>query len=201
MEKSNFINAYLKTNGHEGGYVNNPADNGGETYRGIARKFWPKWKGWAFVDILKEKYSGAKLDARLASNAGVQAMVEEFYLDNFWMKSQLYEFDQNIADEIYDTSVNQGRKTAIIYFQKALNILNRNQRDYQDIEVDGQIGLNTLLAYDAYMATEQFSSRTYLQLIATLLKVLNYYQLERYIDIANRDKIQELFVMGWVARV
>ncbi|MDR1034997.1 MAG: hypothetical protein LBT40_00015 [Deltaproteobacteria bacterium] len=31
----------------EGGWANNPADSGGETFRGIARNFHKSWPGWA----------------------------------------------------------------------------------------------------------------------------------------------------------
>jgi len=37
----NFEDAYERTAQIEGFYVNNPNDNGGETYCGIARKFHP----------------------------------------------------------------------------------------------------------------------------------------------------------------
>ena len=35
---------------NEGGYVNDPDDPGGETYKGIARNMWPDWAGWAIID-------------------------------------------------------------------------------------------------------------------------------------------------------
>ena len=44
---ADFKVAFAKTIRFEGGYVNHKADKGGETYKGIARNFWPKWKGWA----------------------------------------------------------------------------------------------------------------------------------------------------------
>ena len=38
------------TGRNEGGYANNSADTGGETYAGIARNYWPKWQGWKYID-------------------------------------------------------------------------------------------------------------------------------------------------------
>lgn len=38
---ADFDKAHLEVMGNEGGYANNPVDAGGETYKGIARKFWP----------------------------------------------------------------------------------------------------------------------------------------------------------------
>ena len=43
---------------HEGGYANNKNDIGGETYRGIARNYWPKWVGWKLIDHIKEYEAG-----------------------------------------------------------------------------------------------------------------------------------------------
>ena len=39
----------------EGGYVDDPDDPGGETYKGISRSRNPKWQGWINVDLLKAK--------------------------------------------------------------------------------------------------------------------------------------------------
>ena len=38
---------------HEGGYVSDPQDPGGETLYGIARNDFPTWPGWASVDTYK----------------------------------------------------------------------------------------------------------------------------------------------------
>lgn len=199
-KKAEFKIAFDLTEKHEGGYVNNPTDRGGETYKGIARKIWPNWDGWAIVDILKKKYTHKVLDARLASNLGLQGSVEEFYHHNFWNRNKLYEFDQVIANEIYDTGVNQGVGSAAKHFQKTLNKLNRNEKDFPDLVTDGKIGNKTIVAYRAYMATVRFGSRSNKLLISVMWKTLNWYQHERYMKITDRDKIQELFYMGWVAR-
>ena len=45
-----FNSAFQITMGNEGGYANNPADSGGETYKGIAKNYWPNWEGWTAVD-------------------------------------------------------------------------------------------------------------------------------------------------------
>ena len=52
---ADFDIAYGETELREGGYVNDPVDRGGETHRGVARKFNPDWKGWALVDRLKRE--------------------------------------------------------------------------------------------------------------------------------------------------
>ena len=47
--------SFQKVLSYEGGYVNDPDDPGGETYKGIARKMNSKWDGWVLVDLLKQK--------------------------------------------------------------------------------------------------------------------------------------------------
>jgi len=39
---------------NEGGYVNDPNDPGGETYKGIARKMNSNWIGWQLIDLQKK---------------------------------------------------------------------------------------------------------------------------------------------------
>ena len=34
----------------EGGYANMEGDSGGETYKGISRKWFPKWEGLKIID-------------------------------------------------------------------------------------------------------------------------------------------------------
>ncbi|MBW1801582.1 MAG: hypothetical protein JRJ85_12745, partial [Deltaproteobacteria bacterium] len=41
-----FDEAFEKTTAIEGGYVFDPDDAGGETYKGISRRFNPSWGGW-----------------------------------------------------------------------------------------------------------------------------------------------------------
>lgn len=201
MEKAKFIDAFVKTIGHEGGYVNDPDDRGGETYKGIARKFWPNWDGWAIIDFYKSKYGLDGINDRLAKNEGLQLAVEEFYQWNFWTPNKCYEFSQGVAEELFDTAVNQGVKTAAIYFQKALNKLNVNQAIYPDLVVDGKLGNKTISAYSEYMLTAKWESRSYLKLNAWLLQLMNYYQCDKYVRIADKDLSQEKFIPGWLNRV
>jgi len=198
--KATFINSFLKTAAHEGGYVNDPSDRGGETYKGISRVMHPEWTGWDYIDVFKNKYSPDKMRMRMESHAGLQNLVEDLYKEKYWLVNKLYFFDQYIADELFDTGVNQGTKTAAKYLQRSLNKLNRNQKDYSDLRVDGNVGDRTITAYRAYMATHRFSSRNEELLIKWLLAVLNYYQLERYMRITDADLKQEKYIPGWLNR-
>lgn len=106
-----FQPALTKVLENEGGYVNNPNDRGGETYRGIARNFWPTWEGWEKVDEYKPNIPDKLL----------LPAVEKFYKLNFWDKIKGDEIkDQEIAESIFDFAVNAGIVTASKCAQKAV---------------------------------------------------------------------------------
>jgi len=52
---ADFLTAYEVTMQAEGGYVNDPQDPGGETYKGVARSRNPKWPGWVDIELLKNQ--------------------------------------------------------------------------------------------------------------------------------------------------
>ncbi|MFK5855381.1 MAG: glycosyl hydrolase 108 family protein [Bacteroidota bacterium] len=195
-----FTTAYNITIGHEGGYVNDPDDRGGETYIGITRINYPDWDGWKIIDVYTTKYQGAALNSRLSNNPGLTGYVEQFYYENYWLPIHGDSFHQRVSNELFDTAVNQGLGTSVKYLQQALNKLNRNQKDYPDITVDGGIGFITESAYTSLMKTERFGSRNIEKLEKWLLKWLNYYQLKRYDLITNNDLTQEKFIPGWTER-
>lgn len=134
--------SYKITGGNEGGYCNDPHDHGGQTYAGIARHFWPNWKGWSYVDTAVKQYAGNvhKINAILNANTVVQDLVSGFYMANFWNVDQLGHInDQRVCDTLYDSSVNQGTGEAAHVLQNACNVLN-----IQKIKSDGAIGPATL---------------------------------------------------------
>ena len=102
------INRVLRT---EGGYVNDPDDAGGETYKGISRKNWPNWIGWKIVDAQRTDKNFPKL---LNSLSALQDSVISFYKREFWDKvggDQIA--SQTIADNLVDSAVNEGVKSAV----------------------------------------------------------------------------------------
>lgn len=123
---ANFKDAFNKTIGHEGGYVNDPHDNGGETKFGISEKSYPN------LDIKNLTLERAKY----------------IYYTDYWRtpRVNLDELSQAIAEEVFDTSVNMGVVIARRMLQKALNLLNRNGTHFADLVVDGWIGDATISA-------------------------------------------------------
>jgi len=194
--------SFDKTIAAEGGYSNNAADKGGETYKGISRNNFPDWRGWNLIDNCKKRVgtSPEALNKELAGNFPLQQDVRTFYVEKFWLPNFEY-LHQEIADELFDTAVNQGAGTAVKYLQKALNALNRNGSDYADIAEDGGFGSGTLSAYNALIATRKMPSRSEPAIVKVLLKMLNYFQMDRYMKIADKDPSQESFLFGWMERV
>jgi len=189
---ADFITSYQKTSILEGIYSNDPHDRGGETYKGISRKFFPNWEGWIILDSMNDKNK---------KNDQLQSLVTSFYHNEFWSFLKCEKFEQAIADELFDTAVNQGKITAAKYLQKSLNLLNNNQRHYKDILIDGKIGNVTINVYIRYMNTSSFPGRSKEKNINVLLKALNGLQFERYKDIVERSPDQEIYFYGWLQRI
>jgi len=183
-----FKPAYEKTSLVEKGWVNDPADKGGETYNGIARNYWKDWDGWQIIDFYKQSHTLKRGD--VIYNELLDEYIEEFYKDNFWDVNKLNNItDQDIANEVYDTGVNIGPKVASKMLQEALNLLNRNQVDFEDLLVDGDIGLKTLKLVNGFKNKQ------------ALLKTLNGLQFCKYVDICRDNPKQERFFNGWLLRV
>ena len=106
----------------EGGYVNDKNDAGGETYLGISRKHNPTWQGWKIVD--KEKQKGvSNLNKRLKSNEELIELAKHLYKEDYWDILELDDIpSQDIANQLFDTCVNCGMKTAIRIAQHILGM-------------------------------------------------------------------------------
>lgn len=95
-----FDAAFERVIGHEGGYVNDPADPGGETKWGISKRSYPH------LDIR----SLTREDAR------------EIYRRDFWGRLQADRLPASVAYQLFDFAVNSGIETAVRYLQRALGV-------------------------------------------------------------------------------
>lgn len=185
---ANFNPAYDITMSHEGKWVNNPNDRGGETYKGIARNFHPTWTGWPIIDRMKAVV-GFPGNLRSIQHT-LEPHVRSFYKAQFWDAMRLDQVQfQYIANEMFDTGVNMGTAAAVADLQRALNILNRNGKSYPDIAVDGRIGPITLRTLNQHRDPRK------------VFNTLNGYQFMRYVNICERNPGQEEFFNGWLERV
>lgn len=186
-----FNKAYEKTMAHEGGYVNNPNDTGGETYKGVARKHHPTWGGWKHIDAIKVKVgtSSTAINTEAAKNSELQQQVRDLYKKQYWDVNKLDSIaNQLICEELFDTGVNMGTGVAAKFLREALNLCNKNGKSYSDIDVDGVIDNKTLQALS--LADQK-----------VILNTLNLLQGERYLNIMRKNKTQEIFWPGWLKRV
>ena len=103
---------------HEGGYVHDPKDLGGETNFGIAGRFYPD------VDIKNLTKEGAK----------------EIYYEKYWKPSKADKVPDQLKHIYFDMVVNFGKRGAVKVLQQAAVAKGHK------IAVDGGIGPNTLKA-------------------------------------------------------
>ena len=102
---------------HEGGYVNDPHDAGGETNFGIAKRWYPN------VDIKNLTKEQAK----------------KIYHQDYWRPAKCDEVPSQLRHIYFDMCVNFGRKGAVKVLQQAANSKTRNK-----IDVDGGMGPATI---------------------------------------------------------
>lgn len=177
---ADFLTAYRHTKKVEGGYVNDPADAGGETYKGIARNYHPDWKGWPIIDGLKQA-PDFRAELKIME-ATLQPFVESFYKSEFWDKVKGDDItDQAIAAELFDTGVNFGISRAVKMAQEAVKL----STDL-NIDVDGKIGPATVGAINSHKNKPW------------LFQLMNCLQAEAYIEICRSKPSQEKFLRGWI---
>ncbi|MCP3734909.1 hypothetical protein M9979_08500 [Sphingomonas sp. RP10(2022)] len=162
----------------EGDYVDHPADRGGATRWGITTAV-----------ARANGYHGA---IRTLPRAVAAAIYESVY----WRQPGLDRIATRapaLAAELFDTGVNMGTATAILFLQRALNALNRGQSDYPDLALDAAIGARTLAALDAFLARRGGAGE------GVLVKAVDALQGERYLSLAERRPANEAFLYGWLA--
>ena len=160
----------------------------------MARKFHSDWPGWKIIDRIKTNHPDDFI-RRINDNQQLMELSKKLYRKKYWdpiLGDQIP--NQHIANKVFDTGVNQGVSTSLRYVQEALNLLNRNQRNYADVEIDGKMGQATLEALKAFLGLEE-GRPDY------LLKLMNIMQASRYVELMRRDSTQEKFARGWLNRV
>lgn len=161
----------------EGGYANDAADLGGETMYGITA-----------VVARANGYHGPMREMP-------RSFAQKVYKDRYWFEPKFDRIEvlsPAVAAELCDTGVNCGVGFAKPLIQEALNLLNRDQKDYTDIEADGKIGPATLKALAAFLGKRGKEGE------AVLVKTLNIMQGARYIQITKVRPANENFFYGWI---
>lgn len=195
---ANFEESYKLVLDFEGGYSNDIGDNGGETYCGIARNYFPKWRGWKYVDNAKKEY-GSKpsiLTKYLKNISDLQDAVAEWYKTEWWDKLKLSGLSQELANEIFEQSINLGKAGHGKLLQQLINAFNFNIKTngllFTDLIVDGIIGPKTLNALSIVIEKRTDEK--------TLVHALNCLQGHHYINLASKRLSQRAFLRGWLKR-
>lgn len=186
---SYFPQALAATLKHEGGYVNDPLDRGGETYRGISRKHHPDWPGWGRVAELARTQSRRALEA----DAMLAAAVEDFYHKRFWEPIGGDALtDLALACALMDCGVNLGVKKAVWFLQRSLNALSKNGSLSGLVEPDRLWGPATARALKAQLAAKGGTS---------IAKFIDGMRIVHYMNMIEHDPTQARFAYGWLSRV
>lgn len=138
----------------EGGYSNNPADRGGETYAGIARRYWKGEPIWKVIDGAKGYSDFPTVLERPPLKALLDIEIQGFYRRNFWQGLDAIG-SQLIAEEVLDCGVNCSAKAGREYLQRALNFFGSRHgtgSEYPVLKVDGDAGPMTAAAADKAVA-------------------------------------------------
>ena len=174
----------------EGGYANDPADSGGETFRGVSRRNWPKWPGWALIDQAKAegRCTAAAINALFEGDAEMEQMVADFYHQNFWKPFELFDLPARLTAKLFDTAVNMGVGRAAKLLQTSINSLGPVVK----LIVDGAIGPRTLDALGLLLDAPNGEGRV---LTAYADAQANHYQ-----AIVRNKPSQKKFLKGWLRR-
>jgi lysozyme family protein len=155
---ADFITAFKITIlGNEGGY--NPGIGEKETYMGIDRGANPGWDGWNSIDAIKKNNPGlstGKMNLILSQNLGLQANIEKFYKANYWDTVSLDNVkDQQLANNVFDCSVNQGTGLAGKFMQVACNyVITAYKVAVKPLIIDRQVGRLTLAVFNGLPAAQ-----------------------------------------------
>lgn len=155
---ADFSEAIVKTLAREGGakYTDDPNDPGGATKYGISQRAYPN------IDIKNL----------------TEAEAREIYKRDYWDRIRADEIkDQLIAENIFDTAVNMGVRTASRLAQLAAEIE----------PVDGIIGSKSLQKLNS-VNRELFIAKFIIVKIA------------RYASICNKRPESRKFLLGWINR-
>ncbi len=180
-----FKRACEKTLRIEGGFVDNPNDRGGPTNLGVTLKTLNRW----YVEVF-----GRTADLMDLKKLTV-LQAETLYHDLYWSDrhlpcQEIAEWWEPMGQEVFDTAVHSGPERSAIFLQRTLNLLNQNEKVFDDLKVDAWAGDTTLEAMRAMDKLSRGRER--------LLLGINVEQGAFLRDLAMRDPRQEEFYGGWL---
>lgn len=160
----------------EQGYVDHPDDRGGPTNWGITQAV-----------ARQNGYDGPMQD--MPESFAREVYRKRYIVAPGFDKVAIY--SEAVAGELIDTGVNMGPHRATEFFQRALNVFNKQGSMYADVLVDGRIGAVTIDAFRKFLRFRGADGER------VMLRALNALQGVRYIEIAENNPSQESFAYGW----
>lgn len=110
----------------EGGFVNDPVDKGGMTYKGICRKYYPDLFMWNIVDsILVDGGDKKQINRQLSNSYKVDTEISDVYRKEYWDKCNCDDLEYPLCLCVFDTAVNMGVGQA-----KRFLVLTSNPEEY-----------------------------------------------------------------------
>lgn len=162
---------------NEGGFVDNPKDDGGATKFGITERTAREYGYQAqMVNLPRE-------------------LARTIYRDWYYEKpgfDQVAQESVPVAAELTDTEVNLPPGTATEFLQRGLNCLNRQGKDWKDLAVDGEIGPKTCAALRGLLQRRADGEQR-------ILTLMNAQQAVYYMERCEADPDNEAFMNGWLA--
>lgn len=172
-----FMKAWMKTGKVEAGYSNHPSDPGGETMWGIT-----------VAVARKHGYTGSM---RLLPHHIATTIAKVEYWDVLRL-DDIHAISPTIADKLFDINFNMWNPAAGKFLQRSLNALNRQGKDYPDLEVDGQVGDKTLDAMRALIRVRGAPGKAVLFASIEGMQTADYAR-QTEVNVAKED-----FYFGWL---
>ena len=158
----------------EGGYVNHPADPGGETNMGITKQV-----------AVANGYTGPMRTLP-------RGVAESIYYDRYLVEpgySALISIDAGVTEELFDTSVNMGPSRPSTWFQRSTNALCGTT-----LTIDGRLGPGSIAAYRTCQAKIGAAP-----LCVATLGILDAWQSGEYARLIGANPSLQVFQKGWIA--
>ena len=158
----------------EGGYVNHPADPGGETNMGITKQV-----------AVANGYVGPMRTLP-------RGVAESIYYDRYLVApgyAALISIDAAVTEELFDTSVNMGASRPSTWFQRSTNALCGTT-----LTIDGRLGPGSIAAYQSCQAKLGAAP-----LCVATLGILDAWQSGEYARLIGANPKLQVFQKGWIA--
>lgn len=182
---ADFNIAYQLTSNVEGGYSNDPNDNGNWTggEKGEGFLVGTNWGVTAPEYAVYLKRVPTVGDMKDIPKSTALKILKTNYWDSLNID---FINDQRMGNELYDTGINMGVRTAGKFLQRVLNVSIKT-----DLTVDGIVGSKTIGAFNSLNNSDKYM----------VWKLFNCLQGERYISICEANPTQERFLRSWASRV